>query len=76
MQHESAACNAVSGAFRFLTAATRLLLLPSEGTDSGISVFTALVSEQVVLGFCVFCARKAIRCWLARGSHDDPTSYG
>ena len=44
--------------------------MPFEGTDSGISVFTTFVSEQVVLGFCVFCARKVIRGWLARGPHE------
>ena len=75
MRHASAACNAVGGAFKFLTAANRLAPLPYEDTDGGVSVFAVFVSELVALGFCVFCAGESVRGCLERDPYDDSVSY-
>ena len=74
MRHGSAACNAIGAGLRFLTATNRLLMLPSEGTNGGASVFTVFISEQVVLGFCVFCAGEPVRRCLERDPRDDSIS--
>lgn len=78
MQHratQDATCNAVRGAFRFLTAAKRLLLLPSELSDGGVPVFAVFVSEQIVLGICAFCAREFVCGCPERDPCDDSISY-